>query len=144
MSYDWLLVVTVKQGVSICSPEICAHVHPPLNTPLFQTIQACFGQVRPQKSSNFSFSKLNIELLKQLESSRTYTNFIEPLLPKKQNEHPGVCACVSVCVCLCAGAFVCVCVCVCVCACVSSLLCVYVQARQRGCKVPFSPRCTQN
>ena len=58
MSYDWLLVVTVKQGVSICSPEICAHVHPPLNTPLFQTIQACFGQVRPQKAAKSSIFEI--------------------------------------------------------------------------------------
>ena len=34
------------------------------------------------------FSKLHIELLEQLEGSRTFTNFIEPLLPKNRTEQP--------------------------------------------------------
>jgi hypothetical protein len=43
----------------------------------FKTIQACFGRIRPQKTA-----KLHIKLLGQLEGSITFTNFIEPLLPK--------------------------------------------------------------
>ena len=34
------------------------------------------------------FSKLHIELLEQFECSRTFTNFIKPLLPKNRTERP--------------------------------------------------------
>jgi hypothetical protein len=34
------------------------------------------------------FSKLHIELLEQFEGSITFTNFIEPLLPKNRTEQP--------------------------------------------------------
>ena len=34
--------------------------------------------------------KSHIELLKQFKGSRTFTNFIEPLLPKNRNEQPCV------------------------------------------------------
>jgi hypothetical protein len=34
------------------------------------------------------FSKLHIELLELFEGSRTFTNFIEPLLPKNRTEQP--------------------------------------------------------
>jgi len=34
------------------------------------------------------FLKLHIELLQQFEGSRTFTNIIEPLLPKKRTEQP--------------------------------------------------------
>ena len=39
---------------------------------------------------NPPFSKLHIELLKQFESSRAFTNFIKTLLPKKRTEQPWV------------------------------------------------------
>ena len=35
-------------------------------------------------------SKLHIELLKQFEGSKTFTNCIKPLLPKKRIEQPGL------------------------------------------------------
>jgi hypothetical protein len=38
---------------------------------------------------NPPFSKLHIELLKQFEGSRTFTDFIEPLLPKNELNNPG-------------------------------------------------------
>jgi hypothetical protein len=34
------------------------------------------------------FSKLHIKLLEQFESSRAFTNFIEPWLPKNRTEQP--------------------------------------------------------
>jgi len=37
---------------------------------------------------NPPFPKLHIELLKQFEGSRTFTNFIEPLLPRNRTEQP--------------------------------------------------------
>ena len=37
---------------------------------------------------NPSFSKLHIELLEQFEGSRTFTNFIESLLPKNKLNNP--------------------------------------------------------
>jgi hypothetical protein len=35
---------------------------------------------------NLPFPKLHIELLKQFEGSRTFTSFIEPLLPKRTEQ----------------------------------------------------------
>jgi hypothetical protein len=37
---------------------------------------------------NPPFSKLQIEQLEQFEGSRTFTNFIEPILPKNRTEQP--------------------------------------------------------
>jgi len=40
------------------------------------------------KSPRARFPKLHIETFEQFEGSRTFTNFIEPLLPKKRTEPP--------------------------------------------------------
>jgi len=44
-------------------------------------------------------SKLHIELLKQFKNSRTFTNFIKPLLPKYRTEQFLVCMYVCIYVC---------------------------------------------
>jgi len=38
-----------------------------------------------RNQQNPPFSKLHIELIEQFEGSRTFTNFIEPSLPKNSN-----------------------------------------------------------
>jgi hypothetical protein len=41
-----------------------------------------------RKQRDPPFSKLHIEVLEQFEGSRTFANFIEPLLPKSRTEQP--------------------------------------------------------
>jgi len=41
-----------------------------------------------RNQQNPPFSKLHIELLKQFDGSRTFSNFIEFLLPKSRTEQP--------------------------------------------------------
>jgi hypothetical protein len=44
-----------------------------------------------RNQQNPPFLKLHIELLKQFEGSKTFTNLIGPLLPKKTTEQPRLC-----------------------------------------------------
>ena len=41
-----------------------------------------------KNQQNAPFSKLHIELLKQIEGSSTFTNFIKPMLPKNRTKQP--------------------------------------------------------
>ena len=55
---------------------------------IFKIIEALLDKRDHGNQQNPPFSKLQIEQLEQFEGSRTFTNFIEPILPKNRTEQP--------------------------------------------------------
>ena len=84
-------IVVKNEGISLRWPSNVLIFCVQINTYLFmylEQLKHVLDEYDLRNQQNPQFLKLHIELLEQFEGSRTVTNFIEPLLPKRRTEQP--------------------------------------------------------